>query len=129
MSEVLRIMMIEILDKGYKHDLIALKIRFLEKAERGDGLVVYTIKDYSMPIHLSLAEDDNIISLLNDNYNVIEILDRASGIWVRYMYHRPEHLPMHIFYEYHNKWASGKEEKGAKELMKLYEEKFRKGGV
>ena len=121
-------MMIEILDRNYNHphDKLNLKIRFLEKAEIMDGLRVYTIKDYSVPIHLSLAEDDNINSLLNDNYNVIEILDRASGIWVRYMYHRPEHLPMHIFYEHHNKWATGKEEKGAKELMKLYDEKFRK---
>ena len=119
-------MMIEILNKCYKDDRINLTIRFLEKAEIVDGLRVYTIKDYSMPINLELNEADNIINLLNDNYNVIEILDRASGIWIRYMYHRPEHLPMHIFYEYHNKWATGKEEKGAKELMKLYDEKFRK---
>ena len=124
-------MMIEILDRNYNHphDKLNLKIRFLEKAEIMDGLRVYTIKDYSVPIHLSLAEDDNINSLLNDNYNVIEILDRASGIWIRYMYHRPEHLPMHIFYEYHNKWATGKEEKGARELMKLYNEKFREEGL
>ena len=124
-------MMIEILDRNYNHphDKLNLKIRFLEKAEIMDGLRVYTIKDYSVPIHLSLAEDDNINSLLNDNYNVIEILDRASGIWIRYMYHRPERLPMHIFYEYHNKWATGKEEKGARELMKLYNEKFREEGL
>ena len=119
-------MMIEILNnyhREYKDDLIALKIRFLEKAEIEDNLRVYTIKDYSMPIHLELAEDDNILTLLDDNYNVIEILDRASGIWIRYMYHRPEHLPMHIFYEHHNKWATGKEELGARELMKLYSER------
>ena len=120
-------MMIEILDRNYNHphDKLNLKIRFLEKAEIMDGLRVYTIKDYSMPMHLELTEDDNILTLLNDNYNVIEILDRASGIWVRYMSHRPEYLPMHIFYEHHNKWAAGKEEKGARELMKLYDEKFR----
>src|SRR4030067_1152287 len=100
-------MMIEILEKGYRDDLIALKIRFLEKAEIVDGLRVYTIKDYSMPIHLSLSEDDNILTLLKNDFNVIEILDRASGIWVRYMHHRPEHLPMHIFYEHYNKWATG----------------------
>src|SRR3990167_6495862 len=120
-------MMIEILEKGYRNDLIALKIRFLEKAEIADGLRVYTIKDYSMPIHLGLTEDANKLSLLNDNYNVIEILNRASGIWIRYMYHRPEHLPMHIFYEHHNKWATGKEELGARELMKLYWDKIHSG--
>ena len=119
--------MIEILEKGYRDDLIALKIRFLEKAEIGDNLRVYTIKDYSMPIHLGLTEDANKLSLLNDNYNVIEILNRASGIWIRYMYHRPEHLPMHIFYEHHNKWATGKEELGARELMKLYWDKIHSG--
>ena len=118
-------MMIEILNKCYKDDRTNLTIRFLEKAEFMDGLRVYTIKDYSMPMHLELTEDDNILTLLNDNYNVIEILDRASGIWVRYMSHRPEYLPMHIFYYHHNKWAAGKEEKGARELMKLYDEKFR----
>ena len=122
-------MMIEILNKGYRDDLIDLKIRFLEKAEIGDNLRVYTIKDYSMPIHLGLTEDDNILTLLNNNYNVIEILDRASGIWIRYMNHRPEHLPMHIFYEHHNKWAAGKQESGAKEVMKLYKEKFSKEGL
>jgi len=34
---------------------------------------------------------------------------------------------MHIFYEHHNKWATGKEELGARELMKLYWDKIHSG--
>ena len=132
-------MIIEILDIGYPYKAIninnkweivgqkceplKLKIRYIDIARGNENDSIYHVIGYGIPINLYLTEGhipDLIRKAGSLKMNIIQILDRASGLRVRYMLHDNILLPMHIQNKNNAEYVEGHEKEGAKELLKLY---------